>query len=666
MRQAAEDNYLNHGILNLALLTAVLAVLPHGLNLPMPVSGFFLAVLVLRLLSLRIPRLRPGRWSLILLTLLGVLLVYTQHHTLLGRDAGVSLLTIMLGMKLLEIRRRRDIYVSVFISYFVVITQFLYSQSFLLTLYLLCVLVGLTALLMQMNRVLPATNLLIPLGKTLNISLQALPVAAILFVLFPRLSQPLWQFGLGDNSAITGLSERVSLGSISRLIQSPAIAFRVKFHSTIPTAEQRYWRGLVLWDTDGYEWFNRQPAHEDKTDNRLLEASQSVSYEVFLEPHDKHWLYALDLPDFAPTGSSLQDDFTLVSKQPILHPKHYQLSSSIRYSTAALSHQVRNRALALPVNVTQEEKELVQTWRAQSKTDQELIQLALQHFHDQPFVYTLTPPNYFDNPIHEFLFEGKQGFCEHYASSFTLLMRLADIPTRMVLGYQGGEYNSIGDYYVLRQHDAHAWSEVWLDQVGWIRIDPTAAVAPERIRFTIEPDFAVLGSPVRFHFDNRGLVAATLQRLGMVMDAANIGWRRWVIDYSQERQFHLMQNLGFNLSHRFQWLGLSLGLIGLTLFLIMLFISQKQRWKRDPLVGVYQRLCKKLATAGLPRRPGEGPLDYSRRIARYRPDLAKQTDILFNCYIRLRYGPEPEGLSMKSFRRQVKHFRPGKGRQIYH
>jgi len=658
------DSRLRPELLRPVLVVAVLAVLPHGLNIPILVSGLFLAGLSLRVLSLSLPRLQPGRWTLILLTLLGVMLVYSQHHTLLGRDAGVSLLTLMLGMKLLELHRQRDVYVAVFISYFVVITQFLYSQSFILTLYLLCVLLGLTALLMQLNRVEPARQPLVPLGKTLSIGLQALPVAAVLFLLFPRLSQPLWSFGIGDNSAITGLSDRVSLGSVSRLIQSPAVAFRVKFRNATPAPEQRYWRGLVLWDTDGFEWFNQRPALQDSGSHELLQRSDSIGYEVFLEPHDKRWLFALDVPEFAPPGTTLSAAYTLISRQPVTRPKHYALSSATRYRTVSPDLPARTRALTLPDNVTDQERRLVNGWRSQAASDRDIVKLALEHFNTEPFVYTLTPPNYLQNPIHEFLFEAREGFCEHYASSFTLLMRLAGIPARMVLGYQGGEFNPLGDYYILRQYDAHAWSEVWLQSEGWVRIDPTAAVAPDRIRHPIELDFAGLGSPVRFRLDDQGLLHATLQRLGMVMDAANIGWRRWVLDYSRERQFNLMRNLGFDVSRSVHWLGLALGLIGLTLILTTLLITRRQRGRRDPLVVCYKRLCNKLATAGLPRRPGEGPLDYSRRIARSRPDLTTQTDKLFDGYIRLRYGAEPAGVTLKSFRRQVKDFRPGKDRRI--
>ncbi len=644
----------------LVLGVAILAAAPHLSNLPIPISVLLLLLLVLRFISLQRPRFQPGRWVLMLLTLLGGLLVYSQHHTLMGRDAGVSLLTVMLGMKLLELHKHRDVYVVTFISYFVVITQFLYNQTFLLALYLLFVVVSLTALLLELNQVSPSKQLIEPLKKTLSISLQALPIAAILFILFPRLSQPLWQYGSSDNSALTGLSDHISPGSISQLIQSPEVAFRVKFLDTAPEPEQRYWRALVLWDTDGFDWFNRKQTGSNLKPAKLSQSSHPVAYEIFLEPHRQRWLYALELPEFAPPGSSLSTDFTILSVHPVQRLRHYQLRSNTRYRTGSPSPEEFQRSLSIPDNVTEQERKLVEAWRITSSTDQDMVKLALQYFHQQPFVYTLSPPTYPDNPIHEFLFEGREGFCEHFASSFTLLMRLAGIPARMVLGYQGGEYNPVGEYYILRQYDAHAWSEVWLEQQGWTRIDPTAAVAPERIRHPIQLDLAGIGSPVRFQLDDGGRLNSALNKLRLTLDAANIGWRRWILDYNRARQFNLFNNIGIDFSRTMQWLTLSLGLIGLTMSLIALYILLQGQPRLGPVLKSYQRLCQKLAFAGLPRRPSEGPLDYSRRIARERPDLSAQTDGLLTSYIRLRYGPDPTPEMTQMFRQQVRLFRPNK------
>ncbi len=645
--------------LRLVLILSVLATLPHAWHLPPLVSLFFLLLVIWRFIGLSIPRLTPGRLFLGLLTLLGVLLVYSQHQTLMGRDAGVSLLTIMLTLKLMEIHRPRDIYVVCFMGYFIIVTQFLFSQSFLLTLYLLFTVVGITALLLELNRVKPSKRLLEPLRATLAISLQAIPIAAVLFILFPRISQPLWNFG-NTGQGLTGLDDRVSPGSISQLIQSPAVAFRVSFFNDPPAPEDRYWRGLVIWDTDGFDWFNKSALAHSVTPPRLAQTLESISYQIHLEPHYKKWLFSLDLPASVPAGSRMTPDYLLIANQPVNQARKYQATSYTRYITQKPDQAALQRALKLPDNITQRQLDLVDRWKNQASDEWEIISLALQHFRLQPYVYTLAPPRYTDNPIDQFLFDGKEGFCEHYASSFTQLMRVAGIPTRMVIGYQGGEYNPLGDYFILRQSDAHAWTEVWLEQQGWRRIDPTAAVAPERVRHPIQLDYAGIGSPVLFRLEGGGLLTTVFDQLGLAMDAANLGWRRWIIGYNQDRQFRLLENFGFSFTQSWAWTGLLFSLIGFFLLLTISFILLKGRLREPAILLGYNRLCRKLARIGLPRNPSEGPLDYSHRVASLRPDLSAATQRIFNLYISARYAGQSCKKSERDFLRLVTSFRPRK------
>ncbi|MEJ2426095.1 MAG: DUF3488 and transglutaminase-like domain-containing protein, partial [Candidatus Thiodiazotropha sp.] len=272
-------------------------------------------------------------------------------------------------------------------------------------------------------------------------------------------------------------------GMISELATSEEVAFRVQFDGMPPAPELRYWRGLVIWDTDGFSWFNQTGSpfwkQTQDTDTPL------IHYEVFLEVHQQPWLYSLDLPLNSPPQAVLTGDRQLLTRRSVNHPINYRLVSSTDQHDHRITPNLRQRALTLPENVTQREIDLAMKWKQSAGSDVELVQNALDHFHNQPFVYTLTPPLYPENPIDEFLFDGREGFCEHYATAFTQLMRLAGIPSRLILGYQGGEYNELGDYFIIRQSDAHAWSEVWLEGRGWIRVDPTAAVAPERIRYPI-------------------------------------------------------------------------------------------------------------------------------------------------------------------------------------
>lgn len=653
-----QERRLRPQYLRLVLIFTFLTALPHALHLPLLISLFFCGMVAWRFISLSHPRLAPGRFIIFLLTLGGVLLVYLQHQTLIGRIGGVSLLMVMLALKLLELYKQRDVYVVAYISYFLVITQFLFSQSILLTLYLLCLVICLTALLLEINRVTPSKWLLDPIRRTLYISLQALPIAVILFVLFPRLSHPIWHFGIAGQSAYSGLSDRVSPGSISQLIQSSAIAFRARFLSETPPPELRYWRALVLWDTDGFEWFNKNQTTSSGNPLMIEPLDEPITYEVMLEANYKRWLFALDLPISAPEGSIMNQDYILTTDHPVRRTSQYMLTSATQYLTQKPNLARLQMALKLPDNVTPQQRELVDNWRQQAGSDEDLVNAALRHFNEQPFVYTLNPPYYAENPIHQFLFEDREGFCEHYASSFTQLMRVAGIPSRMVIGYQGGEYNPMGDYYILRQSDAHAWSEVWLQKNGWTRIDPTAAVAPERVRHSIQPEFGDLGSPVLFQLDENGFVTSSIKNLKLALDAANIGWRRWVIGYSQKQQFKLMRNFGLNFSSSGEWSGMMIVLIGLVLLLITLRILLQGRHREEPVLKGYNRFCKKLSRVGLIRDSNEGPLDFSRRIYALRPDLSPQTQQIIDLYIKLRYAEKDSSQAVNDFLDQVRRFRP--------
>ncbi len=641
-------------------LLAVLTILPHGLHFPPSVNLYLLLLTIWQLVSLRWHRFRPGRWSLIAATLGGVAVVFNEYHTLIGYLAGVALLAVMFLLKVLEVRRRRDLTVSLYIAYFVVVTHFLFDQSFTLAIYLFAVMVTATALLMESQRVIESRHLTDPLYKTLVMSLQAIPLTLILFVVFPRISHPLWHIGL-DSSGVTGMSDRVRPGTISELAISEEVAFRVQFDDTPPTPQQRYWRGLVIWDTDGFSWFNQTGSPfwklSQDTDTPL------IHYEVFLEAHQQPWLYSLDLPLNSPPQAQLTGDRQLLTRRSVNHPINYRLVSSPEQHDHRITPDLRQRALTLPENVTQREIDLAMKWKQSAGSDVELVQNALDHFHNQPFVYTLTPPLYPENPIDEFLFDGREGFCEHYATAFTQLMRMAGIPSRLILGYQGGEYNELGDYFIIRQSDAHAWSEVWLEGRGWIRVDPTAAVAPERIRYPILNQDRRPGSPVSFLINRSDFIGQSLRSLTLFLDNANVQWRRWVVGYSREHQFSLMREFGLqNLSH-LEWGLMVAGLIGVILLSVAFSLMSKGRHKRPQVVQAYERFCQRLARIGINRTPQEGPLDYARRASRERPDLSAPISRITSCYIQLRYGPDNNTSQLHHLQQEVRAFHPRRSRR---
>jgi transglutaminase-like putative cysteine protease len=471
------------------------------------------------------------------------------------------------------------------------------------------------------------------------------------------LSEPLWTLGVGSRGT-TGLSDRVSPGQIAELIESPDVAFRASFNRGVPAAEQRYWRGLVIWDTDGQSWFNKPHQREER--HLELNAPGEHSYEIFLEAHQQHWLYALDLPIASEQHFKLNQDLILQSRKPIRQSLTYQVRSSTGQQNRVVLPGMLQRGLALPDNVTQRQFDLVEQWRTTAKSPREIVDLALAHFNTQPFVYTLKPPRYLENPIDQFLFEAQEGFCEHYATSFAQLMRIAGIPSRLVLGYQGGEYNELGDYFIIRQYDAHAWTEVWLEESGWLRIDPTAAVAPERIRFQLRNEFGAEGSPAMFQLDELGLVGSSLRQFTHMLDNANIQWRRWIIGYSREHQFSLMRNFGFNMLTALQWSLITIGLIAIPLLLIALKLVLSGRKQTAPEIVAYQQYCKKLARLGINKETYEGPMDFAKRAVAQRPDLTPSISRITALYIKLRYGPNPDRIQLQKLIQQVKQFRPGR------
>lgn len=647
------------GLFTRLVIITALAVAPHFAHLDLSLSLFFIATIAVRLAAIYRPGLRPGRILLFLFTLAGFALIFYHYPLLFGRRAGVALLTVMLGLKLLELRRERDLYLVVFLGLFTLTTQFLFNQQILLLLYCLLVALGLVGILVEQSRQQPAAS---PLGSyrlSLSLLLQALPIMVALFLFFPRLSGPLWNLGISDQRATTGLSDSITPGSISELIQSQAVAFRVDFNGPVPPPPQRYWRGPVLWDTDGWRWeIGRRLA----TFQPLVATDgEPVSYSVTLEPNKNPWIYALDLPTQLPPGTRLLPDFHIVTKARNSQRYRYDISSRLSYNTGPISSEQQRRGLQLPEGITPRMRQLVGQWQQQSQDPRQLVNLALNHFRQQPFYYTLYPPLVEENPVDQFLFESRRGFCEHYATSFVTLMRLAGIPARVVTGYQGGEINPIGDYLIVRQSDAHAWAEVWLAGLGWVRTDPTAAVAPERVERPFDLGFGgddTLGIPVDFSAIDSDLLQQAIRRLGLGLDAANASWHRWVLGYSDKRQGDLMKRLGLEF---LQGARLAAGMILSTALLVLsvaLLLWYRGREKLDPLQTDYRRFCRRLGRRGIQRRSYEGPADFARRVSHRRPDLQSAVDEITGLYIGLRYGTADGEAGRRQFHRLVRHFHP--------
>lgn len=637
----------------LGALTAVL--LPQLLRLPPWLSPFCLALLGWRLaIDLRAWPL-PGRWLRLLLTLTGIGAVLAAYRTLLGPDAGLALLSVMLCLKLLELRSLRDAMLVIFLGWFLVAGGFLVEQSILLGAYLLATVFLLTAALIALNH--PGgpahRDYLRRAGRLL---LPALPIMLLLFVLFPRLPGPLWGMP-SPGSARTGISDHMTLGSVSALAESEEVAFRVLFDGPIPPADRLYWRGPVLWTTDGRRWdpiprkraphwFNLPPSHQA--------LAEPVRYSLTLEPHNERWLFALELPAAIPPDAVLTADFQLVLARTATARRRYELTAHTAYRTGPLPEAQRRLGLQLPERRNPRSRALAQQWQGLAAED--IVRTALVLFRDQPYWYTRQPPLLGEDPVDEFLFDSRRGFCEHYAAAFVTLMRGAGVPARVVTGYQGGEANPLADYLIVRQSHAHAWAEVWLESQGWVRVDPTAAIPPERIEAA--PDLRRFRSTTPALDIELGWMTRRLAQVRYRWDALNNAWNQWVLGYNHQRQLELLQRLGLL---RFGWqgaIGFLLAAIALLLALVALQLLRRPRGEGDAVGTLYQRYCSKLARLGLARAPQEGPLHFARRVAAARPDLAAAVEEISGLYIALRYGGAPAAELLAQLRAAVMRFRP--------
>lgn len=658
-RFTPDDLPLDRRTVNLLMLATGATLAPHLLHLPAFIPMFCLVFALWRLMSAHYAWALPGMALRTLLTLAALTGAYLGFGTVLGRDAGTGLLVIMLGLKLLETRCYRDAVVVLFLDYFLCVTAVLYSQAIPILVYLTLVLLVITAAMIELNQ---PTRVRVPLHTMLRragaLLLQAIPFAVLLFVLFPRLPGPLWGLPQDGEGGMSGLDDSMNPGSITHLSRSDRIAFRADFSGPLPPAHLLYWRGPVLWYTDGRSWSSGR----DKTVAAPAAGlgftplgAERLEYTVTLEPHNRSWLYALDLPLTVPAQARRTADLFLVAERPVRQLMRYTAASATSYRTDALSGAERARALQLPP-ANPAAQALGAQWRRLAADDAAVVERALRFFAEEPFFYTLDPPPLAGDSVDEFLFEMRRGFCEHYSAAFTLLMRAAGIPARVVTGYQGGEVNPLGDYLIVRQRDAHAWSEVWLAGQGWVRIDPTAAVAPSRIEEGID---SVLPAEQRGLLSDigGGTLGALWQRSRLAWDTLNNRWNQWVLAYGPENQAALLARFGLR-----TWTGMALTLLAGTVVLLaalgMTALLLRRRRRLDPALALYLRYCRKLARRGIVRAPNEGPAAFAVRVQQQLPERREAVALINRLYIAIRYGCLYSADQINQLRRAVADFRP--------
>ena len=575
------------------------------------------------------------RAAQLVITLLLVAFVVATFHTLNGLPAGSALLVVMGSIKLLETRSPRDRYIVIGAALVLLLAACLDRQSLArLPLYFGEAMLCCTALAVVAYG--GAGLELRPAGQLAARSLLlALPLALVFFLFFPRLPGGFWALPASDD-AVTGLGESMSPGSISQLTASYDPAFRVRFVGPIPPAQERYWRGPVLHEFDGYTWSHGVGRSYPQQPLRYL--GQSFHYSVTLVPAAHRWWFALDTVTGSPDRNVLFSyDYDLIAREPITHPTTYSAVSYTHTESAEpLSNLARQTETALPINRNPRTRELAASLRKRAAADPQFVRAAIDFLRTGGFQYSLTPPKLDFDSVDDFLFRTREGFCGHYASAFVALLRAGGVPARVVTGYQGGEWNPIGRYFVIRQSDAHAWAEVWIDGRGWRRIDPTAIVAPERLRrgiLDILPN-AVSGSTRLLH------ASPLLARLLQGWDALNTAWNERIVKFDVNTQLAILERLGIQAAH---WsalvTALGTGLVGWLAWIAWHIGRSAVSRPPDRLARAYARLCKKLARAGITREASEGPLAYAARIAKRRPDLAPHARLLLARYAHLRYGP---------------------------
>lgn len=615
------------------IASLLLVIAPHALRAPWWLTLLTLCLYGWRMYFALNRAPLPSRWLVLGVAAVAMLGVWLEYRTIFGRQSGILLLMLFSGLKLLETRSHRDAAVAGFLGYFLIVTNFLYTQTIPIAALACVALFLITATLIGFSA--PQRAVRDNLRSAGLLLAHAAPAALILFLLFPRVQGPLWGVPQDAYAGMTGLSDTMSPGNLASLAQSDAIAFRAEFVGDSPPSALRYWRGPVLWDFDGRTW--------SIGSNYLVEFAPprggraTYRYEVVIEPHNRHWLFALESAATLPQRARMSHDGQVVSTSPVRARMRYELTSVIAPEPQLRdSEGTLRRARRIPAGSNPRAAALAAQWRAESAGDEAVLARALEFLRQGRYAYTLEPALLGSHSVDDFLFNTREGFCEHFSSAFVFLMRAAGIPSRVVTGYQGGELNPVDNIITVRQSDAHAWAEVFLGQRGWVRVDPTAAAVPGRVESGMAravPQNAALPLMMRPQLE-------WLRGVRDRWEAVAHKWNVWVLGYSPERQRELMSLAGIRDADWRTLTAILFSFLG-AMTLILLAWSLKRLARPDPVQRAWRLFCQKLAKRGVERAAHEGPRDYATRAARAIP--AARTSILRigALYIGLRYGAQP-------------------------
>lgn len=630
-------------------------------HIPLWCAGMSAGVLVWRAFSTWTGRPLPAWYWRLSLLVVALGATWVTHRTLLGKEAGVTLVVVLLALKTLEMRARRDAFVVFFLAFFTLLTHFFYSQSLLTAAGILVALLGLLTALVNAHMPVGYPPLRQSAWIAGRMALLGAPIMLVLFMLFPRMA-PLWGSPADDLGSKTGLSGEMQVGQVASLAMDDGIAMRVRFDGEIPPMRELYFRGPVMSDFDGVRW---RPQRSSSLPNMALQAEltpmgEAVSYEVTMEPNALPWLPLLEATAQAPKlprgRAFMTPDLQWLSTRPVTDLLRFRATSHLTYRHGPSEPSVALRDFtALPAGFNPRTLALANSLRQEHGTgaaaNARLVEAVLQKLGSGDYTYTLDPGVYGRDTADEFWFDRKEGFCEHIASSFVILMRAMDIPARIVTGYQGGELNAMDNYWMVRQRDAHAWAEVWMTGEGWVRVDPTGSVFPTRLgSFTrlTAPEGAVAGAI-------RNINPTLARQLRDFWDAANNRWNQWVLNYTQGKQLDLLSQLGFQ-SPGWTDLLLALAVVAALVGSGGAVWMYWERQQHDPWLRLLDQARQRLERAGMPAAARTTPRGLALRVKQHWGDTPF-ADAMHAWLMQLeaqRYAPAHATPSLHALKRQYR------------
>jgi len=665
------DQQIPRNALVWIILSLFTLVAPHVARIPVWILAVYVFAAVWRTMVYQGRWSFPGRWIKVAMIVSSFAGIYLSYGSLVGLEPTIALLLTAFALKLIELAERQDGYVLLFLGYFICITEFLFSQDLPIVIYALFNVTLVTTALIAMHR--PGEDQFN--RKTIRLAaimlLQAVPLMVALFFLFPRIG-PLWSGPIKSHTAKTGVSDFMKPGDISRLGRSDEVAFRVQFDGDIPNPSALYWRGLVFSKLEDGRWRSLRyfdvPAQERRP--RAVEMTgETLNYRVIMAPTQQRWLYSLRYARPDSPGIMAGPDYTLFSPSELEDERLYRVQS---WPGARLEPELsawrRGVELQLPEAQNPQTRALALELRERAGSDSAYVDAIMARFTREPFAYSLSPPLLPEqDPVDVFLFQTRTGFCEHYAAAFVFLMRAAGVPARVVAGYQGGEVNPLNRTVIVHQFDAHAWAEVWLRDQGWVRVDPTAAVSPDRIEWGLERALAKEGSFLEdsplslIHYRS----VAWINTLRLRYDALTYRWQSWVTGFDRESQFNLLNDLFGGISVK-KFVAALLG--SWLLVLLPVAFSLLKRRESHPLSQEevsYLQFCERMAPLGFVRAPGETADAFAARICRAIPSVAPEVREITRLYSELAYmsrvnsGPVQAGLRRR-IKERVAGFRPAR------